>query len=151
MLSSFWSPFRLIFHVTSTACNLTSWGFQSCFPDSNDGSYGGMLTRLLFRTLPEYYPPRSVYVHFPFLVPTRAQEFLSKPYESPVKKYTFTRPPMPPPVLVAKSYAEVKCLLETPEVFDDGIHRRMSDLTRGREFDIKFVSVLNASVTDIVI
>jgi hypothetical protein len=38
-----------------------------------DGSYGGMLTKLLFNMLPDHYPAGSVYAHFPFLTP----EFLA--------------------------------------------------------------------------
>jgi hypothetical protein len=38
-----------------------------------DGSYGGMLTKLLFHMLPDHYPAGSVYAHFPFLIP----EFLA--------------------------------------------------------------------------
>jgi hypothetical protein len=79
-------------------------------------------------------------VHFPFLVPERVREFLSKLHESPVRKYTFTRPPVPLPVVVAQSYAEVKGLLESREVFDSGVLRRLSDVVRGAELDIRLVS-----------
>ncbi|KIY52209.1 heme peroxidase [Fistulina hepatica ATCC 64428] len=49
--------------------NTTAWGLKGCQPDVNDGSYGGILTRLLFRTLPNHYNAKSVYAHFPFLQP----------------------------------------------------------------------------------
>ncbi|EKM53146.1 uncharacterized protein PHACADRAFT_259331 [Phanerochaete carnosa HHB-10118-sp] len=48
-----------------TPQNLTAWGYADCQFDVNDGSYGGMLTKLLFRTLPECYPAGSAYAHFP--------------------------------------------------------------------------------------
>lgn len=44
-----------------TPFNLTSWGYQDCQFDKNDGSYGGLLTKLLFRTLPQYFPSGSAY------------------------------------------------------------------------------------------
>jgi linoleate 10R-lipoxygenase len=55
------------------AFNLTTWGYEHCMVNKMDGSYGGMLTKLLFRMLPNHYPAGSVYAHFPFLTP----EFLA--------------------------------------------------------------------------
>ena len=34
-----------------------------------DGSYGGMLSKLLFHLLPDQYPAGSIYAHFPFMTP----------------------------------------------------------------------------------
>lgn len=36
-----------------TPFNLTSWGFNYVVPNKDDGSFGGMLTKLLFQTLPK--------------------------------------------------------------------------------------------------
>lgn len=55
------------------AFNLTTWGYEHCMVNKVDGSYGGMLTKLLFHMLPDHYPVGSVYAHFPFLTP----EFLA--------------------------------------------------------------------------
>ena len=41
---------------TYVAANLTSWGFQDCARDPNNGAFGAALPRLLFRHLPRYYP-----------------------------------------------------------------------------------------------
>ncbi|KAJ6504060.1 hypothetical protein DFH09DRAFT_1335495 [Mycena vulgaris] len=51
----------------------TCWSFLF---DTQDGLYSGMLTKLLFRTLPEYYPLRSAYAHFPFLDPNYMREHM---------------------------------------------------------------------------
>ncbi|KAG2148224.1 heme peroxidase, partial [Suillus bovinus] len=59
--------------VDFTPFNLTTWGYEHCMINKVDGSYGGMLTKLLFRMLPDHYPAGSVYAHFPFLTP----EFLA--------------------------------------------------------------------------
>ena len=137
---------KIVDMLDDAAFNFSSWGFQSCFTDVNDGSYGGVLTGILFRTLPEYYPPGSVYAHFPMLVPARVREFLTMLPESPVRKYTFTRPPVPLPVVVAQTYAEVKGLLESREVFDNGVCKRLGDVARGVELDIRLVgSVIRLS------
>ncbi|KAJ6448679.1 hypothetical protein C8R47DRAFT_1230929 [Mycena vitilis] len=49
--------------VKFTPSNLTAWGYRDF--DAQDGPYGGMVPKLLFRTLPAYYPARSAYAHFP--------------------------------------------------------------------------------------
>lgn len=58
-----------------------------------------MLTKLLFRTLPEFYPPGSAYAHFPFMVPERVKESMQKRGD-PVDDYTWTRPTGPQPVIL---------------------------------------------------
>ena len=40
--------------------------------------FGGLLTNLLFRTLPDYYPTGSVYAHFPFLEPSYMKDNLER-------------------------------------------------------------------------
>lgn len=45
--------------VDCTPFNLTSWGWLDCQYDADDGSFGGMMTKLLYRTLPDYYPVGS--------------------------------------------------------------------------------------------
>lgn len=82
-----------------TPQNLTAWGYNDCQFDVNDGSYGGMLTKLLFRTLPDCYPAGSVYAHFPFLVPKRMRkEFLSRD-AALLDQYTWDRPVLPTSLL----------------------------------------------------
>ncbi|KAG0695853.1 heme peroxidase [Suillus ampliporus] len=55
--------------VDFTPFSLTTWGYEHCMVNKADGSYGGMLTQLLFRMFPDHYPAGSVYAHFPFLTP----------------------------------------------------------------------------------
>lgn len=123
-----------------TVFNLTSWGYQDCFPLENDGSYGGMLTRLLFRTLPEYYPPGSAYAHFPFLVPSTIKGYLSKLPDNPVSKYTFTRPPAPQPVVVIEGFNSAEDVLKRKDLFDDGFNSKLMKLTKGVKVDAQLVS-----------
>ena len=75
-----------------TPQNLTAWGYADCQFDVADGSYGGMLTKLLFRTLPDCYPAGSAYAHFPFLVPSRFREEMAARDAALVDTYTWERP-----------------------------------------------------------
>ncbi|TFY60825.1 hypothetical protein EVJ58_g4902 [Rhodofomes roseus] len=82
--------------VDMTPFNLTSWGYQDCMYDKQDGSIGGIINKMLFRTLPDYYPAASAYALFPFIVPKRMKGFVSALPDSPVAKYDWTRPAGPP-------------------------------------------------------
>ncbi|KAI0060307.1 heme peroxidase [Artomyces pyxidatus] len=122
--------------VDYTPFNLTTWGYQDCQVDDADGSYGGMLTKLLFRHLPDYYPAGSVYAHFPFMVPKTMEKYAGELPGDMAKKYTWSRPPVPVgPTAVAKSYAEVKHILADPTVFGSNVARRLNVLTRGVPLD----------------
>ncbi|KAG1733869.1 heme peroxidase [Suillus paluster] len=80
--------------VDFTPSNLTSWGYQHCMVNKADGSYGGMLTKLLFRILPDHYPEGSVYAHFPFLTPGFLFSSMAEaPYRAEnLKLYDWGRP-----------------------------------------------------------
>ena len=82
-----------------TAQNLTSWGYEDCQFNTEAHAYGGhgMLTKLLFRTLPVFYPNDSVYAHFPFIVPSHMKAAMSKKTSSDVvNQYRWTRPDSKP-------------------------------------------------------
>ncbi|KXN88689.1 Linoleate 10R-lipoxygenase [Leucoagaricus sp. SymC.cos] len=70
-----------------TPFNLTSWGWNDCQYDKEDGSYGGLLTKLLFRTLPDHYPAGSVLAHFPFTIPEKMHATLTARADGSVHKY----------------------------------------------------------------
>ena len=97
--------------------NLTSWGYQDCFSEKNDGAYGGVLSKLLYRTLPNSYASRSAYARFPFMVPKTMEGYLENLVDSPVKEYTFRRPAPALPVYVASDYSSVKLILERNKDF----------------------------------
>jgi len=78
-----------------TPTNLTTWGYNDCQFDENDGSFGGILSKLLFRHLPEYYPPGSTYGHFPFMVPETMRGYINTQGRSE-DGYTWTRPTKTP-------------------------------------------------------
>ena len=55
-----------------------------------------MLVKLLFRHLPEYYPPGSAYAHFPFMVPETMREYIREQECASENDYTWTRPTKTP-------------------------------------------------------
>ena len=115
----------------SIAHNLTSWGYDDCQANKLDGSYGGMLSKLLFRHLPANYPSGSAYAHFPFLVPKRMKEFAKKLPDDLELKYDWCRPNVPAcPPIVARRYSEVKELL-AGSAFTSGVEKRLEVLTLG--------------------
>ena len=54
-----------------------------------------MVSKLLFRHLPEYYPPGSAYAHFAFMVPETMRGYTSARGCSE-DDYTWTRPTKTP-------------------------------------------------------
>ena len=104
------------------AFNLTSWGYQDCQYDPQDGSYGGLLTKLLFRTLPDYYPTRSAYAHFPFLDPLYMKDNLEKKNPALASKYIWTRPRPHLPTIPIDTFEGVRQILTEPDfasAYDD--------------------------------
>jgi linoleate 10R-lipoxygenase len=115
--------------VDFTPYNYTSWGYQDCQFGKDDGSYTGMLTKLLFRTLPDYYPGDSAFAFFPFLVPPFAKYSLAKLPESPVDKYNWSRPAEPKDLIVATSYQDVGTVLVDIENFQSGSDEKIKKIT----------------------
>jgi linoleate 10R-lipoxygenase len=94
------------------AFNLTAWGYQDCQIDPQDGSFGGFLTKLLFRTLPDYYLTGSAYAHFPFLDPSYMKKRMMKTDPNLATKYTWTRPGPHPPSVPITTFAGVHQVLK---------------------------------------
>ncbi|KAG8221573.1 heme peroxidase [Butyriboletus roseoflavus] len=78
--------------VDFTPYNLTSWGYQHCMVDTSDGSCRGMLSKLLFRLLPDQYPAGSVYAHFPFMTPNFMGPCIASRSTDSLVYYDFSRP-----------------------------------------------------------
>ncbi|THH14008.1 hypothetical protein EW146_g6268 [Bondarzewia mesenterica] len=124
--------------VDMTPFNLTNWGYQDCQADCDDGSFGGMLSKMLYRHLPAYYPPGSTYAHFPFMVPESMKEYAAK--LNIADKYTWTKPALPVgPVVVAKSYKEVKQVVGDANTFGSDVALKFERLTRGVGVDTDFI------------
>ncbi|KAL0070995.1 hypothetical protein AAF712_001553 [Marasmius tenuissimus] len=116
--------------VDFTPFNLTTWGYEDCQFNPQDGSYGGMLTKLLFRTLPDQYTPGSAYAHFPFLDPVYMKAELGKrdaKEKTQVRgKYTWDRPGKAVETKTVTGYREVQeVMAATGRLFVDGSESRL--------------------------
>ncbi|KAG9311348.1 heme peroxidase [Chiua virens] len=78
--------------VDFTPYNLTSWGYQHCMVNSNDSSYGGMISRMLFQLLPDQYPAGSIYGCFPFMTPDFMRLRIAERSTDLLMYYDFQRP-----------------------------------------------------------
>ncbi|PLW12028.1 hypothetical protein PCANC_20450 [Puccinia coronata f. sp. avenae] len=83
-----------------TADALTDWGLNDCQPDPRDGSYGGMLQRLIINNLPNQYAYNDVALLFPFMVPKTIYKILSD--ISPQKALNYSLDPGSQPVIGTK-------------------------------------------------
>ena len=132
--------------IISQAFNLTTWGYNDCQADTADGSYGGMLTKLLFRHLPDYYPAGSAYAHFPMMVPEKMRDYAKERPDDVWRKYDWNRPPVPAGHTVkVNSYSEVQRLFAQPTIYTSDSHHRLEILTGGVRLD--FTSVRPPSHT----
>ncbi|KAK7052388.1 heme peroxidase [Favolaschia claudopus] len=137
--------------VEFTPFNLTTWGYRDCQFDTKDGSYGGMLTKLLFRTLPAYYPPRSAYAHFPFLDPAYMKDYMSENNPALAQEYIWTRPTLPAnadTTIVFKTVESVRAVLDNPVVFPNKYSERMKTVTGHDAVKHDFVNSLLVKATD---
>ncbi|KAI0313699.1 heme peroxidase [Amylostereum chailletii] len=125
-----------------TPTNLSHWGYQDCQVVPTDGSYGGMLTKLLYRHLPDYYPAGSAYAHFPFLVPKTMKGYLVKQGDDVVKSYTWTRPVLPAALVATiETFAGVERVLREP-VFESTVMSRLDVLTRDVGIESKLANAV---------
>jgi len=117
-----------------TPFNLTAWGFQDCIRDGNEdnGSFGGMLSKLLFRTLPDYYPDNSVFAHFPFMTPTQMKIHLTE--LGLVEQYDFERPVKKGTTRTVVAYSAVQVILSNPVIYESKYNSNMRQLIDGHGF-----------------
>jgi len=72
---------------------LTQWGYTAVTSDPTVAG-GFVMHRLLMRAFPGYYAFNSVYAMFPFTVPNKTRETLTK--SNTLSTYSFTLPKKPP-------------------------------------------------------
>lgn len=70
-----------------------------------------MLTKLLFRTLPNHYTPNSAYAHFPFIVPKKMREHMKKK-PGMDKEYDWFEPRSLEPIIEIKDATAVQMIVE---------------------------------------
>jgi len=115
------------------AFNLTSWGFRDAETDDDNGSFGGMLPKLLFRALPRHYNTKNVYAHFPFMVPGRMRQYMEK-HPAMVKEYDWARPRAGPVIKTVQEFNAVKEVVSNTTTFSMPYETPMTSLTNGYGF-----------------
>jgi hypothetical protein len=97
------------FYTTAfTPAQYTNWGYQECQSDPTIDN-GCVLYKLFLRTLPHNYDPSSVYVHYPFTVPTEMKSILQDLKKD--HKYKFERPtPIPEKEMIVTYEAATKIM-----------------------------------------
>lgn len=61
------------YNASASADELTDWGLQDSAPSVTDGSYGGILSRVIRNNLPDQYAFNDVALLFPFQTPDRME------------------------------------------------------------------------------
>lgn len=90
------------------------------------------MTKLLFRTLPDFYPRTSAYAHFPFMDP----KFMKKHLESSGKqalasKYDWRRPALPRPTHIIATQREAAHIIGSPTVYASAADQRLQAIIGG--------------------
>ena len=118
------------------AANLTSWGFQDCARDPNNGAFGAALPKLLFRHLPRHYPANSIYALFPFSTPTTTKKNLEN--LGIVDQYLLPRPKPRPIPKVVDTLTGIRYVFNDPIKFNTTYGDDMRLLTGGYGFFLVF-------------
>lgn len=93
---------------------LTNWGFTEQSGDVTVDN-GCVLYKLFLRALPNSFAPNSVYVHYPFTIPSEMKKILIDLKKAP--KYNFERPGAIPPPQMVFSHAAAIQITEDQDAF----------------------------------
>ncbi|KAF8677681.1 heme peroxidase [Rhizoctonia solani] len=115
-----------------TPQNLTVWGFQDCQRDINNGCFGGVLSKILMRGLPEHYTFNSVYALFPFMTPKFMKTHLEE--MGIIDLYDLRRPEEARHIVGINSYKAVREVLNNPAIYNATYEKHMKELTNGYGF-----------------
>ncbi|KAH7335533.1 heme peroxidase [Rhizoctonia solani] len=115
-----------------TPQSLSVWGFQDCQRDINNGAFGGVLSKVLMRGLPENYTFNSVYALFPFMTPKFMKTHLEEMGIADL--YDFKRPGESRHTVGVNSYKAVREVLGDPKTYKATYEPHMKDLTDGYGF-----------------
>ncbi|TVY82279.1 Psi-producing oxygenase A [Lachnellula suecica] len=91
-----------------TPKNLTNWGFNEVQYDVTVDD-GAVMYKLFFRAFPNHFKNNSVYAHFPFVIPKENLAILKSLGRA--DKYSWDKPVRVPDLIVVKSYANAKKIL----------------------------------------
>ncbi|KAI5117535.1 hypothetical protein M0805_004768 [Coniferiporia weirii] len=122
--------------VDYTPTNLTSWGYQDCVRNVNNGAFGAALPKLLFRHLPRHYPANNVYALFPFFIPSETEKNLKN--LGIVANYDLTRPKATPIPKVLNTLTGIRYVFNDFQRFHQTYGPDMKMLTEGYGFMLTF-------------
>ncbi|GAA5854372.1 hypothetical protein JCM9279_001023, partial [Rhodotorula babjevae] len=98
------------FTTDYNAGNLTSAMWEDLKPELDNGSFGGVIGKLLMRHFPAYFTYNSIYALFPFSTPHQTKANLE--HLGIQGEYDWRRPSSPPKWKVLTKYAELKQVLD---------------------------------------
>ncbi|QRV74358.1 heme peroxidase [Ceratobasidium sp. AG-Ba] len=93
-----------------TTNNLTCWGFDDATRDCNNPSFGGMLGKLISRTLPGQFPENSIFLWFPLMTPEAMKKNFTR--IGIAGDYDFSRPVAPPAVQPVRQRSDVTSAIQ---------------------------------------
>ncbi|KAH8805747.1 9,12-octadecadienoate 8-hydroperoxide 8R-isomerase [Xylogone sp. PMI_703] len=100
--------------VDYTPKNLTAWGYNEVQYDVTVDD-GAVMYKLFLRALPNNFDNNSVYVHFPFVIPSENRAILQSLGRA--DQYSWERPTPTQPLIFINSFAACKRVIEDKESF----------------------------------
>ncbi|KAL8737471.1 MAG: hypothetical protein Q9181_001659, partial [Wetmoreana brouardii] len=88
---------------------LTNWGYSEVQYNLNI-EQGCMISKLILRTLPDWFKPDSIYAHYPMTVPSENRKIMQNLKRE--QDYSWDRPAFIPPRVNLTSYVGAKYMLE---------------------------------------
>ncbi|KAI5926939.1 linoleate diol synthase precursor [Camillea tinctor] len=103
------------FYTTDyTPTNLTNWGYRESSFDL-EVNQGQVMHKLILRAFPNNFASNSIYVHFPFVVPTENKIILDA--LKTASRYSWETPARKADVVVVKSYSAMTKILTNDQDF----------------------------------
>ncbi|KAL8280760.1 hypothetical protein RQP46_006764 [Phenoliferia psychrophenolica] len=119
-------------HFTSDfdTASLTNWGFEDVQPAFDGGAFGGVVGKILLRTLPTVYKFNSIFALFPFSTPETTRKNLTK--LGIADQYDFSRPTAAAEWRPAFTYDACSNILADHHTFGVIYDPNIKDLTIGK-------------------
>ncbi|KAL9596957.1 MAG: hypothetical protein Q9219_005468 [cf. Caloplaca sp. 3 TL-2023] len=89
--------------------SLTNWGYSEVQYNLNI-EQGCMISKLILKTLPDWFKPDSIYAHYPMTIPSENRKIMRNLKRE--QDYSWDRPAFIPPRVNLTSYVGAKYLLE---------------------------------------
>ncbi|KAL9592549.1 MAG: hypothetical protein Q9179_006606, partial [Wetmoreana sp. 5 TL-2023] len=94
---------------------LTNWGYSEVQYNLNI-EQGCMISKLILRTLPDWFKPDSIYAHYPMTIPSENRKIMRDLKRE--QDYSWDRPAFIPPRVNLTSYVGAKYILERGQEYN---------------------------------